>query len=461
MELSQKNKISLPYNFTPRDYQLPILQALDNGYRRAVGVWHRRSGKDKVFINYMAKEMFRRIGSYYYFLPTYKQGKKIIWNGRDKDGFKFIDHIPQSLRVRTDNQEMIIEVKKPTNLMTPDELERHKRGEKISGSLFQVIGTDNIDSIVGTNPVGCVFSEWSLQNPAAWDFIRPILAENNGWAIFNYTPRGKNHGWTTLQTARAYPDIWYSEILTVENTKAIPWDVLEQERNEILRKDPTGALYEQEYMCSFEVPIQGSYYGSNMMEADKEGRIGNVPYDPNALVNTYWDLGMDDSMTIWFVQICGREIHLIDYFEGSGEGINYYIQELKKKPYIYGEHYAPHDIKVRELGTGKSRLETAVNLGINFRVVPMIPVDDGIQAVRNILNRCWFDRTHCEKGIDALNSYHKEFDEKNQVYKDHPEHDWSSHGSDSFRYFAVSFKDIINSSSNIIIPPSNYDPYYQ
>lgn len=423
-----KVKIQLPFNFSPRPYQLPILKALDNGYKRAYGVWHRRAGKDKVFINYMAKEMFRKVGGYYYFLPSYRQGKKVIWNGRDKAGFKFTDHIPQALRTRTDNSDMLIEVKKPPSLMTEDELRRFKAGEKISGSLFQVIGTDNIDSIVGTNPVGCVFSEWPLQNPAAWDYIRPILAENGGWAIFNGTPRGKNHGWTLLQTARAFPDQWYSEVLTVEDTEAIPWDVLDQERLEMLRKDPTGALYEQEYMCSFDVPIQGAYYAGQLIEAGNEGRITSVPYDMNAKVHTYWDLGIDDSMTIWFLQVIGRELHLIDYITGSGEGINYYVQELFKKGYVYGDHWSPHDIKVRELGTGKSRLEVAKSLGIDFKVVPNIPIDDGIQAVRNLLNRCWFDKVRCEKGLDCLMSYHKEFDEANQIYKSHPEHDWSSHG---------------------------------
>ena len=334
--------------------------------------------------------------------------------------------------------------------------------EYINGSIFQLVGSDNIDSLMGTNPIGCVFSEWPLQNPAAWDFLRPILAENGGWAAFIYTPRGKNHGFNTLQTARAYPDVWYSKVSTVEDTKAISWDMLDQERNEMIRKDPSGALYEQEYMCSFEVPIQGSYFGTQMMEADKEGRITSVPYDMNAFVNTYWDLGMDDSMTIWFLQVVGKELRLIDYLTGSGEGINYYIQELLKKNYIYGDHYAPFDIAVRELGTGKSRLEVAKSLGINFRVVPKLDINDGIQAVRNILNRCWFDRVKCEKGLDCLNSYHKEWDEDNQVFKSHPDHDWSSHGASAFRYLAVSFRDIINSGQQTtIVNKINDDPYYR
>jgi hypothetical protein len=435
------SEITLPYNFTPRDYQLPIFNALDNGYKRIAWIAHRRSGKDKTLINYVAKAMWQRKGTYYYVFPSYRQSKKTIWNGMDRGGFKFTDHFPKELRKRTDNSEMLIEY---TN-----------------GSIFQLVGSDNIDSLMGTNPIGCVFSEWSLQNPAAWDYLRPILAENGGWAAFIYTPRGKNHGFTTLQTARAYPDTWFSLVSTVEDTKAIDWAVLAQEREEMIRKDSTGALYEQEYMCSFEVPIQGSYFGTQMMEAEKDGRITSVPYDMNAFVNTAWDLGMDDSMTIWFYQVVGQEIRFIDYLSGSGEGINYYIQELIAKKYVYGDHYAPHDIAVRELGTGKSRLEVAKSLGIDFRVVPKLDINDGIQAVRNILNRCWFDKVKCEKGLDCLNSYHKEWDEENQIFKSKPEHDWASHGADSFRYFALAHKDIINSGQTIIKNKINDDPYYR
>lgn len=415
-------KINLPHDFIPRDYQLPLLTALDDGYDRAVAVWHRRSGKDLTMMNHIAREMYRRVGAYYYFFPTYRQAKKVIWNGMTRDGGKFTDAIPKELRKSTNNSEMLIE----TN----------------NGSIFQLIGTDNIDAIMGANPVGCVFSEWSLQNPASWDYIRPILAENKGWSVFIYTPRGKNHGWTTLKTAQAYPDIWYSEVLDVKDTKAIGEKVLEQEKAEIIRKDGNDALYQQEYMCSFEVPIQGAYYARQLMKADEDGRITKVPYEEQARVHTAWDLGIDDSMSIWFFQIIGREIHFIDYYENQGEGINFYIKHLQNKPYIYDRHFAPHDITVRELGTGKSRYEVAKSLGIDFEIGRKLAVNDGIQAVRSVLSRCWFDEVKCEKGISALRSYHKEWDEKNQVFKNRPVHDWSSHGSDSFRSFAVGYKEI-------------------
>ena len=436
--MTDQETITLPHNFEPRDYQVPLLRALDSGYKRAVAVWHRRSGKDLVAVNYVSKSMYKRIGAYYYFFPTYAQGKKVLWDGMTRDGVKFTDSIPRALRKRTDNGEMLIETD--------------------NGSIFRVVGTDNINAVMGSNPVGCVFSEWSLQNPAAWDFVRPILAENGGWALFIYTPRGKNHGHTLLEMARQYPDIWFTEVLDVEKTHAIAPEVLNQEYDEIFRKDGTDALYQQEYMCSFEVPIQGSYYAIQLMLADKEGRITSVPYDPNTQVHTAWDLGMDDSMSIWFFQMAGQEIHFIDYYESSGEGINFYIKHLQDKQYVYGRHFAPHDIAVRELGTGRSRLEAAKALGIVFEVGKNLAIEDGIQAVRNVLGRCYFDKEKCDRGLSAIRSYHKEWDEDNQVFKKKPEHDWSSHGADALRTFAVGYRDLV------VMPPATHvkirdDPY--
>jgi len=413
METNNPEAITLPYNFNPRSYQLPFLRAMDNGYKRAVLVWHRRSGKDLTVVNFTIKRMYERVGAYYYLFPTYRQAKKVIWNGMTRDGKKFTSYFPEPLIKRIDNSDMFIEMD--------------------NGSTFQLVGSDEIDSIMGVNPVGCIFSEWSLQNPTAWDYIRPILAENGGWAAFIYTPRGRNHGYTLLETARAFPDIWYSEVLTADKTQAIPADILSQERLEIIKKDGNDALYQQEYMCNFDVPIQGAYYADQLMMADKEGRISGVPYDPNTEVHTAWDLGMDDSMTIWFFQLAGREFHFIDYYESNGEGINYYIKYLKDKQYIYGKHYAPHDIKVRELSTGKSRFETADSLGIKFEVVPKLSIWDGIQAVRNMLPKCWFDKIKCERGLSSLRSYHKEWDEDNQVFKNKPEHDWCVAGNTKVR----------------------------
>lgn len=389
----------------------------------------------------MAKKMFERVGQYFYFLPTYKQGRKIIWDGIDGSGFKLLDHIPKELRVKTNDQEMKIEL--------------------VNGSIFQVVGTDNVDSIVGTNPVGCVFSEYSLQDPQAWDFIRPILAENGGWALFLFTPRGKNHAYSLYRLAKKSPE-WFAQLLTAEDTEAIPGDVLKQELEEIIQKNGNDALYMQEYMCSFEVPIQGSYYGSQLSQLAKMGRIGRIPIEPSLPVHTAWDLGVGDSTSIWFFQLLGREVRIIDYFEASGEGLAFYAKELKKKDYLYGVHLAPHDIQVRELGTGKTRIETARQLGIEFTVVPRHSIEDGIEAVRNLLPKCWFDEERTEKGLSALRSYRKEWDERNQTWKAKPVHDWSSHAADAFRYLAVGIDHEFGfkpQAQTAVEQPVEVDPY--
>lgn len=396
---------------------------MDSGKKRAVTVWHRRSGKDKMWFNYLVKRAYQTKGVYFYFFPTFTQGKKVLWFGMDKEGFRTLDHVPQEIR---DGK--------------PNDTEMRVRLD--NGSIIQVIGTDNIDNIVGTNPVGCVFSEYSLQDPQAWDYIRPILAENGGWAAFNFTPRGKmNHGFDLYQLALSDPEHWFCERLTVEDTHAISQEALEQERKELFQKYGDDAFYMQEYHCSFESAIQGAYYVNNMELATREGRITRVPYERTLPVDTWWDLGVGDATGIWFSQTVGREIRFIDYFQASGEGFPFYAKVLQDRGYIYGTHHAPHDIEVRELGSGKSRVETAALLGLKFITVPNISIDDGINAVRVIFDRCWFDAEKCKQGLNALSNYHKEYDEKRKEYKNTPYHDWSSHAADAFRYFAVGFKD--------------------
>jgi len=216
--------ITVPYQFSPRSYQERVMKAITAGEKRAVCVWHRRSGKDKTAINIMAKEMLRRVGSYFYFFPTYAQGRKVLWEGMDKAGMPFLNHFPKEIVANKNTIEMKLTL--------------------VNGSILRIVGTDNIDSVVGTNPVGCVFSEYSLQNPVAWDYVRPILAENGGFAIFLFTPRGKNHGWRILEQAKS--EGWFSQILAYDDTWAIEKDVIAKEQKEMPQD-----LFEQEYACKF------------------------------------------------------------------------------------------------------------------------------------------------------------------------------------------------------------------
>lgn len=409
--------ITLPHNFIARKYQVPVMRFFEEGGKRAVCVWHRRSGKDTTALQIIIKEAIQKVGIYYYFFPTYNQGKKILWDGINKEGRRFIDYFPKEIISKKNETEMKIDL--------------------VNGSIFQIVGTDNFNSIMGTNPVGCVFSEFSLQDPRAWDMIRPILTENNGWALFDYTPRGKNHGYDLYKMAKDNKE-WFCQLLTVEDTGVITKEQIEKERKEGMDED----LIQQEYYCSFEGSVLGSYYSTLMREARQEKRIGIVRYDKDLPVHTFWDLGIGDATAIWFAQFFRSEIRLIDYYEAQGEALSYYVGVLKGKGYTYGNHYLPHDIQVKELGTGKSRYEMLEGLGINANIVPKMPIDDGISAVRSILNRCWFDELATARGVDALNSYHKEYDEDRKCFKNKPYHDWSSNGADAFRYLAMSYKQI-------------------
>ncbi len=434
--------VEIPHNFTARGYQLPFLKALDSGVKRAVLVAHRRSGKDKTAFNFFIKQACKTVGIYYYLFPTYTQGRKILWDGIDKQGFKFINHIPKEIIQRQNDQEMKIEL--------------------INGSLIQVVGTDHYDRIVGTNPIGCVFSEYALQDPMAWDLIKPILAENNGWAIFIFTPRGRNHGWDLYRMAEDSPD-WYCEMITIDDTKDESGNpvISKAQYEQLIYEGMDEDLAKQEFYCSFEASLQGAYYSKQMSRAREEGRFTVVPYEPTLPVHTFWDIGVGDATAIWFAQVVGMEVRLIDYYETSGEGIQHYLNVLRDKGYVYGDHYAPHDIQVREFTTGISRYDTAKKLGVHFRITPKIGIEEGIQSVRDILHRCWFDKKNCQRGVDALLNYTKEYDDKRKMYKQKPLHDWTSDGADAFRYMAINMRKILTRSrSNLYpTPQEQFDPY--
>jgi len=421
---------TIPFNFKPRNYQGPVMRALARGTKRAVLVWHRRSGKDKTLLNYMAASMFDRVGNYGYYFPTSVQGRKILWDGLDRDGFAYMHHFPDEMVENKRKDSMMVWLK--------------------NKSTFQIIGTDNIDSVMGTNPIGAVFSEYSLQNPVAWDYIRPILRENGGWAAFIYTPRGMNHGWDLYDKNRDNPE-WYCEVLTVNDTKrpdgtpVITEEMIEADRREGMSDE----LIQQEYFCSFEAAMPGAYYATEMRQARDEGRVCGVQFDPAVHVDTYWDLGMDGSTSIWFGQTCGNQIHLIDYYESNLAGLGAYFRILTEKAtenqWVYGRHVAPHDIRVKEL-TGtmdpdtppKSRWEIAHEMGVTFEVAKRPEhKQDGIEAVRAIFPRLWIDKDRCRHGINCLTSFRRDYNPDKKVYGLVPVSDWSMHGADALQTLAL------------------------
>lgn len=401
-------------DFHPRNYQLPILKALDSKFKRVLAILPRRSGKDITALNYVIKKMVQEPGVYFYIFPTYSQAKKVIWDALDNEGRRILDYFPEDLIKKKNYHEMKIRF---TN-----------------GSLFQLIGSDNYDTLMGTNPIGCVFSEYALQDPNAWQYLKPILTANGGWALFISTPRGKNHLWDLYQIAIKSKE-WFSYKLTIEDTKHIPLEEIERELKD---KEMSYDLVQQEYYTSFEMGIEGSYYSKYLNELRLQNRIGDVPWESSFKVHTSWDLGVRDSTAILFFQYIGKTIRIIDCFEDSKEGIEYYVKVLSRKPYIYGTHIAPHDIKVKEWGTGITRFEKARQLGIKFKVSDNFSIMDGIEACRSLFSKLWIDEKKCDKFINALENYRQEYDSRRKIYKPYPLHNWASNFSDSFRYLAIS-----------------------
>lgn len=411
---SVENQIHLN-KFQPRDYQLPILDAIENkGYKRVLAILPRRAGKDITAFNLCIRACLRKVCVIYYIFPTYAQGKKVIWDSITNTGERILDYIPPALVASKNSQEMKI---KFTN-----------------GSLLQIVGSDNYDSLMGTNPQGVVFSEYSLQDPRAYQYIRPILTANDGWALFISTPRGKNHLWELYQIAQQNPN-WFCYKLTVDDTQHIPLYEIEQERAEgIMSED----LIQQEYYTSFTMGVEGAYYAKYLDRMRVNNQIGQVPWENGFKVHTAWDIGVRDSTTIIFFQTIGQTVRIIDCYENAKVGLDHYVKILEQKPYSYGKHIGPHDIKVMEFGSGMTRWEKAKNLGITFTIAPDLSIEDGIEAVRSSFNKIWIDDKKCATLLKALENYRQEYDVKRKVYKAHPLHDWSSHYADAMRYLCIS-----------------------
>jgi hypothetical protein len=301
------------------------------------------------------------------------------------------------------------------------------------GRRIRLYGADNYDRLRGLYLDGVVCDEFGDMDPRAWqEVIRPALSDRKGWAVFIGTPKGRNHFSELWDQAQRDPE-WFTLML-----KASQSGLLDAEELADARKTMTEDQYEAEYECSFQAAVIGAYYGREMQAAENDKRISRVPWEPSLPVHTGWDLGIGDSTAIWFAQVVGRELHVIDYLENSGVGLDWYARELDRKPYKYGEHILPHDAEVKELGSGKSRVETLASLGIHrVRVMPARRKEDSINGVRLFIPRCWFDADKCERGINALRNYRKEWDDKRKVFHDRPLHDWASHGSDAFAELAA------------------------
>lgn len=405
--------INLPYEFIPRHYQEEPWNAIMlPDFKRGLMVVPRRNGKDLLCWNALICKAMQKPALYYYMAPYYNQVRQIIWEGFSGDK-RFLDYIPNELVVNKTKLDMRIDL--------------------INGSQIKLQGSDTIDRIVGTNPYGIVFTEFPLHKPEAWEYLRPILAENGGWALFNGTPRGLNHFFELYSYANKregeYP--WYVQYLTRDDTGIPTLEAIEEDRRSGMPEE----LIQQEYYCSFMSGVVGAYYAGIIEGIRKSGHIRRVPYEPRLPVYTAWDLGIGDDTAIWFGQVFQREIRLIDYYQNNNEPLKHYIKYVLEKPYLYAEHFAPHDIEVREFTSGRTRREIASELGLDFSVTPRHMLEDGHELVREALPVCYFDATNTSEGLNCLMGYKKKYDAKTEAYSDKPERNWAKHGADAFRIF--------------------------
>lgn len=429
--------LELPHEYKARNYQEPLFKAFLQEKKR-FGIWvaHRRSGKDLSCLNLITAKAMERVGSYYYLFPEIAHARRVIWNGMTKDGKKFLDFIPQAIRGAKPNK-------------------THMELQLINGSQIQLGGADDYDRIMGTNPVGIILSEYSLQNPMALQFLLPIIAENGGWVLLNCTPRGKNHAFKMLQQAQNNPD-WFSEVLTVDDTQAISLEEIDKLRKQGMSE----AMIQQEFYCSFDAPVHGAYYAEQLKLAQNQGRIRIFEINPGAPTYTFWDLGVRDPMAIWVMQKVNDELRMCFYYENTGGGLKNafeWLVHLKDKyQLIYMDHYAPHDIENTTLLTGRSIIDECRAFGINFITVRRAKnVVDDINSTRAIFYRVHFHAENCDQGLAALQEYHANYDEKTGWVGD-PVHNWASHGADAFRTFGIGWSEyaekIHSYSGNFVRP---------
>lgn len=411
--MSQPQQRTIDTGYKPRPLQKKLHLSLK---RFNVLVCHRRFGKTIFTLNHIIHKALNntlRNPQYAYIAPTYRQAKRVSWDPLRE----YARHIPGF----NDNKaELIVEIKR-TWLPDPDTIK------------IMLLGSDQPDSLRGIYLDGAIFDEFAQCDPMVWgEVVRPALSDRLGWAIFIGTPKGQDHFYRTYENAIANPD-WFTCIYKASETGIIGSGELEQMKREM---DPSE--YEQEMECSFTAAIKGSYYGDLIETLHDNNRIGDYVYDPSLPVDTYWDIGIGDSISIWFRQrVSGEEYKYIDYYEINGKSIPEIAAEVKSRNYSYGRHVLPWDINTKELGTGKTRLEILRRHLQGVDVQKRQSIDDRIQASRMLLPKCFFNADNCSKGLKALKNYQKQWDDKKQMFSEKPNHDWCSHAADSFGYSAL------------------------
>lgn len=417
-------QVELPAGWSARNYQLPLWRSFTqklNPKRRGVCIWPRRAGKDRTALAITSVLAARRPAVYWHMLPTNVQARKVLWEAVDrKTGRPLLDIVfPEGFATNRTERDMCTEI--------------------ANGSRHYCVGSDNYDRLVGTDPFGVIFSEYSLCHPDAWEYIRPILAENGGWALFLYTPRGRNHGWHLYNMAAGNPD-WFCELLTTEETQHVGPDEIDAERRAGMPEE----MIQQEFYCSFSAGAVGAYWGKEIELARKEGRITKVPYDPQWPVELWFDLGFNDATAVWAMQPCGTSLRAIRYQEFRTMGIPRICEAIRAWGYRIDLLRLPHDGDAHEQTSGRTKREMYEDeLKCTSEASPRARSSDEkmeqINGARVLLNTTWFDATTCSAGLASLESYCRKWDERNKVFLNTPLHDWSSHGADAYRTGAVRY----------------------
>lgn len=428
----------IPFNYSPYPFQKKAWAAKKEGYRNFIFVWHRRAGKDKtlwnMFISFIVKE-WDKPGIYFYCLPTATQARKVIWNGIDNDGFRFMDHIPEELIANKTKQEMTIELK--------------------NGTIIQLVGSDNYDRLVGSNPKGMCFSEYSVGNPLGYEYMRPALKANNGWALFPYTPRGKNHGHALIQGAKRLnahqvskgkQPRWFIQVETVDTTTRhdgepiLTEEDIEEERLLGMSEDHI----QQEYYCSFDAAVMGAIYGEQMRQVHNEGRIKFMPVDSTLPVFISADIGRSDAATWWFIQFKGEQIRLVHYYENTLKDTEHfinYIGDFKVSKNVRVQTVIlPHDAKHKTMNAPISVEDKFRKAGYKVDIAPpptKVTREEGIQQVRSLFSHFVFNEAETEVGVSALTGYVRKYDDVLKIFSKEPLHSWHSNGADGLRTFAT------------------------
>jgi len=441
-------EIVLPaHGWKPRKHQRKAWTYLENGGRYLYQIAHRRWGKDDIALRWTSVAAFERVGAYWHLLPEAAHARKAIWTAvNPHTGMRRIDEaFPHALRKTTREQEMFIEF--------------------LNGSTWQVGGSDRYNTLVGSSPAGVVFSEWALANPAAWAYVRPILLENGGWSAFITTPRGHNHAERMLKAARNMPGA-FADVSPATETGIFSPEALEQERLSLIAEygpEFGQSIFDQEYMCSFDAAVLGAYYTAWIVQVRAEKRIQEVKVDAALPVHFAFDIGRTDDTSIWPFQVPWKALHVNGFHSSNGKDVGFYLEWLwaflQERGAKLGKLYLPHDAKAKTLASmGKSVMEQFIEgvekdghkiPGVGWghvEIVPNLSVQDGIQAVRTMFPRVYFDKS-CDTddsagftGIEALSQYKREYDADHKVFREKPLHDWCSNPADAFRMLAVAYQ---------------------